>query len=82
MSSERVQQQVEDLNHMGKSVETLAHLIQKKGGDMSITRGKEGVSWSIAVTYPTQGGYTWWTEGLPGDTLDKLANRVNGRINR
>ena len=76
MSSERVQQQVEDLNHMGKSVETLAHLIQKKGGDMSITRGKEGVSWSIAVTY------TWWTEGLPGDTLDKLANRVNGRINR
>ena len=41
MSSERVQQQVEGLSNMGKSVETLAHLIQKKGGDMSITRGKE-----------------------------------------
>ena len=49
---------------------------------MSITRGKEGVTWAIAVTYPKQGGYTWWTEGLPGDTLDKLANRVNGRMNR
>ena len=82
MSSERVQHQVEGLSNVGKSIETLAYLIQKKGGDMSITRGKEGVSWSIAVTYPAQGGYTWWTEGLPGDTLDKLANRVNGRVNR
>jgi len=67
---------------MGKSIETLAYLIQKKGGDMSITRGKEGATWAIAVTYPKQGGYTWWTEGLPGDTLDKLANRVNGRFNQ
>tara|TARA_R110000822_G_scaffold19686_2_gene64074 strand:+ start:582 stop:830 length:249 start_codon:yes stop_codon:yes gene_type:complete len=82
VSSERVQQQVEGLSNVGKSIETLAYLIQKKGGDMSITRDKEGVSWSIAVTYPAQGGYTWWTEGLPGDTLDKLANRVNGRFNR
>jgi hypothetical protein len=67
---------------MGKATETLAYLIQKKGGDMSITRDQDDGSWAIAVTYPTQGGYTWWTKGLPNDTLDKLANKVNGRFNR
>ena len=67
---------------MGKSVETLARIVKKKGGDLSITRDQEDDAWSIAVTYPMQGGYTWWTKGLPDDTLDKLANRVNGRMNR
>ena len=66
---------------MGKSVETLARIVKKKGGDMSITRDQEDDAWSIAVTYPKQGGYTWGNKGRPDETLEKLANRGNGRMN-
>jgi len=65
---------------MSKAIETLANRVFQHGGVLCIQRDVTNTFWQINVKYPDLNYYSKWYFGLPSDTLDKLANQVNGRI--
>jgi len=65
---------------MGKAIETMAHKVFSRNGVLTIQRSTDDRFWFVCIKYPEQDDYRQWIFGNSHEPLEKLANRVNGRL--
>ena len=65
---------------MGKAIETMAHKVFSRKGVLTIERSTDDRFWIVCIKYPEQDDYRQWIFGNSYEPLEKLANKVNGRL--